>query len=381
MKIDIDLDLLPKLKDVENVESTIQYLIQIGYNNVFINEQNNLADNICNRINNDITNSNNKVSEIDEHIKKLFGLSSSSSKKGEVSENIIYELFQNNYKDYCYEKKRSIAHNADGELTSPSGLKALVEIKNYEINVNKDEVDKFKYDLQFTNITYGLFISIKSGIIGHKYFDYETYILNEKEYHIIYISKIYEDDNLLNCSIMLLEKLFNISSKTDTIKTLQHNNLKQHFEDLNNIIDKTKILHNKYINLETIIKSSFNEFYQELRQYEIELKNQTKKIWSNIENDIENIYLKCSDSKEELLSECINDKCLIIMSRLFEILKDYDIVITNNTIWDIVKDKNIIGKIKKYKDKMNIEFNNSIKISLTKHNIDNNLKIIKNILE
>ena len=51
MKIDINLDLLPKLKNINNIESTIQYLLQIGYNNVFINEQNNLADNICNRIN------------------------------------------------------------------------------------------------------------------------------------------------------------------------------------------------------------------------------------------------------------------------------------------------------------------------------------------
>ena len=105
MKIDINLDDYPKLKDSDNIECSLKYLLFIGYNQVYINEQSSLANSIVNKINNDLIKSGEKIDVIDEHIKKLFGLSTSSNKKGEISENIIYELIQNKFKDYSYEKK------------------------------------------------------------------------------------------------------------------------------------------------------------------------------------------------------------------------------------------------------------------------------------
>jgi hypothetical protein len=74
MLIDINLEDSPKLKDNNNIDNTIKYLLLIGYNHVYINEQNNIADNICNKMNQDILTTNSKMNEIDESIKKLFGL-------------------------------------------------------------------------------------------------------------------------------------------------------------------------------------------------------------------------------------------------------------------------------------------------------------------
>ena len=198
MLVDINLDDYPKLKDNNNIQNTINYLLLIGYNHVYINEQNMLADNICNKINKDIVNTHDKMDNIDDSIKKLFGLNSSSNKKGEISEDIIYQLINNKYKDYSYEKTRHIPHNADGMLNSITGLQSLVEIKNYNTNLNKDEVEKFKFDLDYNNIYFGLFISIKTNIIGYKCFDYEMFENNGKVYHIVYISKIYENETLLD---------------------------------------------------------------------------------------------------------------------------------------------------------------------------------------
>ena len=70
------------------------------------------------------------MNEIDESIKKLFGLNSSSNKKGEISENIIYELFKNKFKNYSYEKTRHIPHNADGKLISTTGLTSFFSISS-----------------------------------------------------------------------------------------------------------------------------------------------------------------------------------------------------------------------------------------------------------
>lgn len=381
MKIDINLDDYPKLKDSENIESSLKYLLFIGYNQVYINEQSSLANNIVNKINNDLIKSGEKIDVIDEHIKKLFGLSTSSNKKGEISENIIYELIQNKFKDYSYEKKRHIAHNADGELNSPSGLKSLVEIKNYDNTVNKEEINKFKYDLQYNNIKFGLFISIKSNIINKKYFDYEIFTHNDNEYHLIYISKIYENENLLDSALILLEKLFEISNNNNhLIKSLHYSNLKSNFEDLNNLIEKTKLLNDKYLNLENIIKTSFNDFYKELREFDINLNKEIEKIWNNIQDNLDIKYLNKICNKQDILSKYKNDKCLVLFSRLFDILEDFDIIFNDNSI-DIIKNKKIYGKIKKYKDKLNVDFNDSIKISINAKNLDFNLTILQKLID
>ena len=381
MLVDINLDDYPKLKDNNNIQNTINYLLLIGYNHVYINEQNMLADNICNKINKDIVNTHDKMDNIDDSIKKLFGLNSSSNKKGEISEDIIYQLINNKYKDYSYEKTRHIPHNADGMLNSITGLQSLVEIKNYNTNVNKDEVEKFKFDLDYNNIYFGLFISIKTNIIGYKCFDYEMFENNGKVYHIVYISKIYENETLLDCAFYLLEELYKLTLNQN-IKSFKLDTIVNSLNELNNIIDKTKILNNKFLDLENIIKSSFNEFYTDLRNYDYEIKLKIKEIINNVQTNIDTIYLLDQNSKEEILIMYKDDKCFSIINRIFDVFKNkYNIVIEDTLNWNIVKDKKIIGKIKKLKDKISIDFMGSLKLSFTNKNMDNNIIILTSYLE
>ena len=247
--------------------------------------------------------------------------------------------------------------------------------------MNKEEINKFKYDLQYNNIKFGLFISIKSNIINKKYFDYEIFTHNDNEYHLIYISKIYENENLLDSALILLEKLFEISNNNNhLIKSLHYSNLKSNFEDLNNLIEKTKLLNDKYLNLENIIKTSFNDFYKELREFDINLNKEIEKIWNNIQDNLDIKYLNKICNKQEILSKYKNDKCLVLFSRLFDILEDFDIIFNDNSI-DIIKNKKIYGKIKKYKDKLNVDFNDSIKISINAKNLDFNLTILQKLID
>ena len=380
MIIDINLDDYPKLKNNNNIHDTIKYLLLIGYNHVYTNEQNNIADNICNKINQDILTTNNKMNEIDESIKKLFGLNSSSNKKGEISENIIYELIQNKFKDYSYEKTRHIPHNADGKLNSISGLTSLVEIKNYNTNVNNDEVDKFKYDLAYNNISYGLFISIKTNIIGYKCFDYEMYEDNGKIFHIVYISKIYENESLLDCAIYLLEELYSFTLNQN-IKSYKLDNIVESLNKLNNIIDRTKILNNKFIELENIIKNSFTDFYTDFRTYQIDLKEQINCILLNVKNNIDTVYINEKNNKDDLLLLYKDDKCFTLINRLFDNFNNFNIIIEDNNNWNLVKESKIIGRIKKLKDKITIDFSGSLKLIFTNKNIDNNIKLLNSYLE
>merc|ERR1711988_345542 len=269
MKVTINLDknIFPKLYDYngDELNNIILNLLNIGYQNVYssINEKK-LITNIDNSFRKykddiifDINNNNNnikdkisllesnlnnldvdnKLNEFSNIINKLFGINNNSCKKGDISEKLIYDIISQKFKNYNYEKKSHIAHHADGELTSSTGFKSLVEIKNYNHVVNKDELDKFKYDLKYTNNTFGIFLSLQSGIVGKNIIDYEIY---DNNIHIIYISKLMDDINKLDYGIILSEILFNMNSslsndiKVDVITS----KIKNKFNELDIILKK-----------------------------------------------------------------------------------------------------------------------------------------------
>lgn len=387
MKVTINLDknIFPKLYDYKGDElnNIILNLLNIGYQNVYssINEKklitnidnsfrkykddiifdlNNNNNNIKDKISLLESNLNNldvdnKLNEFSNIINKLFGINNNSCKKGDISEKLIYDIISQKFKNYNYEKKSHIAHHADGELTSSTGFKSLVEIKNYNHVVNKDELDKFKYDLKYTNNTFGIFLSLQSGIVGKNIIDYEIY---DNNIHIIYISKLMDDINKLDYGIILSEILFNMNSslsndiKVDVITS----KIKNKFNELDIILKKTVNLRAEYDKLELNIKSNLNMFYSSLRNYEIELKLKMDDIWYELINDLSKNYV---DMKDKLLLEMNKkDKCYKIMEKLFDILEKNSINIrSNNNDILMIKDKEI-GIIKKMKDKVVINIDN-----------------------
>ena len=387
MKVTINLDknLFPKLHDYKGDElnNIILNLLNIGYQNVYssINEKkliNNL-DNSFRRYKDDIIldinnnnnnikdkisllesnlnnlNVDNKLNEFSNILNKLFGISNNSCKKGELSEKLIYDILSQKFKNYNYEKKNHIPHNADGELTSSSGFKSLVEIKNYNHVVNKDEIDKFKYDLKYTNNSFGIFLSLQSGIVGKNIIDYEIY---DDNIHIIYISKLMDDINKLDYGVILSEILFKLNStisndiKVDEITS----KIKNKFNELDIILKKTVNLRIEYEKLELDIKNSLNIFYSSLRNYEMELKLKMDDIWSELINDLSKNYI---DMKSKFLLEMNKkDKCYKIIERIFDVLErnSININVKNNDI--IMIGEKELGIIKKMKDKVVISIDN-----------------------
>ena len=387
MKVTINLDknIFPKLFNYngEELNNIILNLLHIGYQNVYssVNEKN-LINNLDNSFRKykddiilDINNNNNnikdkinllesnlnnlnvdnKLNEFSNIVNKLFGINNNSCKKGEISEKLIYDILTQKFKNYNYEKKNHIPHHADGELTSSSGFKSLVEIKNYNHVVNKDELDKFKYDLKYTNNTFGIFLSLQTGIVGKNIIDYEIYNDN---IHIIYISKLMDDINKLDYGIILGEILFKINSsfsndiKIDDITS----KIKSKFNELDVILKKTVNLRVEYEKLELDIKNSLNIFYSSLRNYELELKLKMDDIWSELINDLSKNYV---DMKSKYLLEMNKkDKCYKIIERIFDILErnNINININNNDI--IMIGEKELGVIKKMKDKVVISIDN-----------------------
>ena len=199
-------------------------------------------------------------------------------------------------------------------------MKCLVEIKNYNYVVNKDEVIKFKNDLRTTNNNLGIFISFQTNICGKKIIDYETY----DDKHIIYISNISNDMNKINCSILLLESIYkyiskkNIDNRIDQIKeTIMHN-----FENLEELLKNISNLRNDYNQMEVNIKSSLDSHYNKLREYELDIKEKMQLVWSNLFSDLSKLNKSYIDNNDLILKQISNkSKVKIILTKLFEFLK------------------------------------------------------------
>ena len=403
VKIKLEKDLFPKLFEIsENLESKIIFLLNIGYQNVFSSKSEmNMIDNvnnICRKYKDDILNgidlkneniklrldeikANVKSEELIDTLDKLFGVRNTSSKKGAISEDYVFNLFNEKYKNYSLDETRKISHSADGELTSPSGLRCLLEVKNYTSSVNKDEVDKFKYDLKYKNIKFGLFISLQTAICFKNNIDYESFEHNNETYHIVYISKLIEDVNKLDCGMLMLENLYKLNFKDNydikikQIKQLIYENL----NEIENIIKQTEKLREEYSSMESIIKSNFDNFYNKFRSYECDMRNKIQKIWNNLFEDLGNIECNFIDSKTSILNDLSDkDKCFNILSNLFDLLSRNKInVVKNENEIIMYKNKNKVGTIKKMKDKVNVSIENiSISFKVNDRNLTSNYEFI-----
>jgi hypothetical protein len=222
------------------------------------------------------------IQPLNDLTKSLYGLNT-STKKGDITEALIEDIIIKQFPEYNYDVKRGIAHHADGEITSPTGLKALVEVKNYNNTVPEDEIDKFKYDLSYRKINYGLFISTKSGIQYQKPFSYEKYEKDGNTYHIVYVSKIFEEQHKVYTGILLLENIYKFIKKNDICgldKTIIKN-----LRKIEKVIEEFSLIKNKYLDMESSIKKSLDDYYGIIREAEYKMKEQFNDIWDSIVDD------------------------------------------------------------------------------------------------
>jgi len=341
---------LEKLKSSKNFQNVLQTIIRLGYNTYFNSISNNLEyytvkDDLMNTL-------NDTIQPLNDLTKSLYGLNQ-STKKGDITEALIDDIITKQFPEYNYDIKRGIAHHADGELTSPSGLKALVEVKNYNSTVPYDEVEKFKYDLSFRNITYGLFISIKSGIQFQKPFSYEKYEKDGIVYHIVYVSKVFEEQHKVYTSVLLLENIYKFIKKNDCSKL--DKSILNNIQKIETIIDEFSKIKNKYIEMESNIKKSLDDYYGIIRDAEYQMKEKFNNIWNQIV-DNENKLIKYSEKEKIILKA--NKKIQNILEKIFNKFDDnFKYIEKDDDIMIYLKD-NLICTIKLFKLKIVIKFMN-----------------------
>jgi len=401
-KLDIDLDKYPIIKSLDNcdINTILTKCLDIGYNNIFIN--NNIKLELDKQNNN--SEINNLLTNLKDITTNLFGINNTSNKKGELSENIINNIFINNFQNYQYEITRSKPHCGDG-LLKINNIDIIVEIKNYTNIVNNDEIDKLKYDMKYNNIRFGLFLSFKSGICGKKTFDFEKYEDSNGFYnYIVYISYIFDENHKIQSGLLFLENLLylidNISKQDNKISKdlieirnknyYIHDILVNKITDIIKEIETTSLLITKirddYLIMEKNIKLLMDDFYIKLRDLDYQLCDKIKKIFDKSKL-ILGKEIKLIDQitiKQNIINKYSKDKIFSILSRVFDIFNKYDFIIIdydldNNII--IIKD-NIhheeIGKIKIQKQKI-IYIDEKYNMNMTLSLDNNSLQFIESI--
>lgn len=324
------------------------------------------------------------IQQLQQVTKDIFGLSKTSQKRGEIGENMIYNIFQNDYQNYSFEKTNHVPHSADAIVTTPNNDKFLLEIKNYQNVIDQKEITKLKYDMEYTNINYALLISIQSGIVGKKTIDIEKFIINNTDSRdplrvctIVYCSYVFEEPHKLHSCITLLESLIKIKTenynyfKDEIIETIK---------DITEIYDIIKNLNSQYLMVENTIKEQLSNFYLIIRDYQIKIKDKINKISTKIDDMI---YI----TSDEFIDNFNESECILQVNKINDIIiaNDLKIIKKDDSTWIIAISNNTknIGEIKKFKSKIEVSiYNPNICIKfLSKDKSDENYILLKSIIK
>ena len=400
-----DFPLLFKLRDDKFDEMCMKLLCR-GYESYFPDIKNiksNMDGYQTDSIKLDIKNLQNTLDKMDmsENICKfssileqLFGISHNSSKKGKISENMIYAILRQKFKDYTIEETRNRAHYGDGIINIPTNdkdkdIRVMIEIKNYSKAVDSNEIKKLRRDMKYTNIKYSLFISLKSGFVGKKQMAIEEFKSNGKMCYIIYIPNMMDDICKIESAMALIHSLIEFNkhrnNKNIEIKWLEHN-ISDHLKQLDTVYNDYSQLKDEYNKMEKNIKQSMDTFYIRMRSYENNIKKKINDIWKSIHREFSRAEDELIVGEEmDTLIELYKKKKSKINRRLiliFEIFKKngylLSMINTKNKYMDIwyinkgnkakpltyersdrVKDTKTVGSIIKNRKNIKIIFNNS----------------------
>lgn len=330
---------------------------------------------------------NEKINSLESSLEKLIGISCSSTKKGEFAENLLENIFSQRYGDITFKKTNSIPHSGDAWLYLPDDRIIMLESKNYNSTINKDELIKMENDMKTNNINWGLFVSFNSNIQGLKEMDYYTFMHNNQIYNIISISNLSVDINRLDLGLTLIRKLINIPN-IDLKFPWIIKNIQKDLDELHEIVIKNYILRDNFLNIEKEINKILNNYYIKLRDHHYDEENKIKQIIKNLNSTMEESLLNdLENNYKDILEFCSHKdkKLFTIINKIVDTISKNIKIINNGNVWNIEDNKDIIGIIKIQTKKIIIELNKyeliiSFVIGKDKENI-HNLTIIENLLK
>lgn len=318
-------------------------------------------------------------------ILKLTGNISTSSLKGKIGENFVENILTNHFPDDTVKQTAMTGHESDFHLISSEYPNILIESKIYTNIVNSNEIEKFFKDLETTGIEYGVFISLTSGIIKHKRFDYEF----SRGKHVIFIPNAGFDGHNLIYAILFLRELSKISKENLINESLFKNKKNM----INTILQNFDLTYTQLIKLKTksmefknIVDKQLLSLTTEIIESELIIKNiieTTKKSildTMSLDNCCEDYISKNNHNYDEFITDLSKQKNTKNLATHVKLLQDYSFTMNQNEKNHIFfEKKDIIIDLKVMKSKCIFEFKNlNIKYEITENT---DLSKFKNLID
>jgi len=332
--IDISLNIskfpiLDKIK-INQLEFLIGEIFELGY---FQYMKNLIKTDLQSSIINPNLNQINPINSITE--------SKYSNAKGNLGENIVIDILIDKFSNCVVENMTKIPHSGDIQMTLSSGIKLIVEVKNYNKTIDQEQIDKLKFDMKFNNIRGALFVSLNSGIVGKKKFELEFFKNNIDDCFILYLPysmhRIIPDKKNIITHNSIEDSISNLSIKLEFGICI-----------IQNIISKTNsnsiLLSNKlFSDIELdYMTSQFDSLYSEFKN----VKNSIRKLEDNIKKSLDSHKLVIGDYENFILNKInklIGNK--LYNNNFFDLKKNIQLEKNIFGSWDIIINKKIYGMI------------------------------------
>ncbi len=372
-------DIINHLNTIDKNEHNnfINYLLTLGYteynkSNKIYNTilDNNLIE-LENKLDNKFDNLKLLINEIKLENQNNLLVLNKNNNKGNIGESLIYDFFNKN--KYQIEDTSEIAHSGDLKLyLSEINQNVLIEIKNYKNTVDQKQIDKFYYDLDYTGINLGIFISLQSKIVNTKY--PIEWKITEKNKIMIFISG--NSEEYLYIAIFCLITLYKNNNNTNL--NFKHINNEDLFNDIKYLsLQKESInkLKNEILNIHSSSSSSILSLYNNLCIFDNNFNYILNKIYNKLDLMINkigsldnNIYINLENiqnNNKDFLEIIISD---LSTNYYLNLIDNKKIQINNKS--DIQ-----IGEIKILKTSINLILKSGLEIKNI--NQDNWNKIIE----
>lgn len=198
--------LLDKLNSIEKSteNDTIKELlniVKIQIKSPIIKEQNTFVRELNYSLDN-----NTKLQNIQENINQLQkNFSSSSSKKGQVTENILCNNLISIFPNSDVVNTSHLPNSGDIQIKKDNKPTILIDSKNFISNVPKIDLDKFYNDLKTNNCS-GILCNSNSGIANREHFQID--IQDNNVY--VFISNHQYDNTLFKLAVKIIYHIHNI---------------------------------------------------------------------------------------------------------------------------------------------------------------------------
>ena len=370
---DSNVDLLNYLKSISELEQNnfINQILKLGFQEFNKNNTHSIQDSVINLFDDKLDNLKLLINEIKlEQQNKMLQLNTNNT-KGALGEQLIYDFFKQN--NYHIEDTSGVAHSGDMCLyLEEINQNVLIEIKNYKNSVDQKQIDKFYYDLNYTGIKLGIFISLQSKIVNIKY--PIEWKINEANEILIFISECKEE--YLYLAIYSLILLFKKTNYKSNLQLIEHTEIYNDIKYLSNQKDSINKIKQDILSIHESYTKSILTLYNNLCTFDNNFNYILNKIYNRLDKELisahnnklylESIDLNIPTNIKEILDIIISDLSAVYK---LEFIDPKKIKISQN-------DKNI-GEIKILKTTINLILDSGLELkNINKENWNKILNLI-----